>query len=45
MRLIGEADRAVINPQKKKVYNSIFSLINEGEDIRQRSSLANMFGV
>lgn len=45
MRLIWEADWSVINLKKNKVYNSVFPLINEGENIKQRSDLANMFGV
>lgn len=44
-RLVGEADRAVVNIGQNKTYNTIFNLINNSEDIHQRSSLANLFGV
>jgi len=45
MRLLWEADRSLINPEKNKVYNSAFSLIKNGENIQKRSKLANIFGV
>lgn len=45
MRLVGEADRSVINPEKNKVYNAIFDLIKNGENIQKRSTVANMFGL
>jgi len=45
MRLLWEADRSIINPEKDKVYNSAFSLIKNGEVIQKRTKLANMFGV
>ena len=44
-RLIGEADWSVINIQTNKLYNGIFDVINNGENLHKRSKLANMFGV
>jgi hypothetical protein len=45
MRLLWEADWSVINPEKNKVYYSIFDLIKNWEAIQKRSKLANLFGV
>ena len=44
-RLVGEADWSVINPEKNKVYNAIYDLMNNGEQIQKRSALPNIFGV
>lgn len=44
-KLIGEADRSVINLETKKVYNTIFTLFKNGDDLHLRSPLLNLFGV
>lgn len=44
-KLIGEADRSVINLETKKVYNTIFTLFKNWDDLHLRSPLLNLFGV
>lgn len=44
-KLIGEADRSVINLETNKVYNTFFSLLKNSEDFHLRSPLLNLFGV
>ncbi|MDD3262960.1 MAG: glycosyl hydrolase [Candidatus Absconditabacteria bacterium] len=44
-RLIGEADRSVIDLDTKKVYNTIFTLLKNSDDLHLRCPLLNLFGV
>jgi hypothetical protein len=43
--IIGEADRSVIDIGNKKVYNTIFTLFKNSDDLHLRSPLTNLFGV
>jgi hypothetical protein len=44
-KLIGEADRSVINLNTKKTYKGIFTLLKDNEGLHKRSYLPRMFGV
>lgn len=44
-KLIGEADRSVINTTNNKVYKTIFTLLKNSDNLHLRSPLVNLFGV